>query len=205
METHFLPASVKNLAAELETLHVQLGGDPGEYVAEPGYAPVCEVGDTDPEMIERLIRLRALSLLGEEDRHLRATLRVFLPSPSECEEFDQHIRGKRMSKVVGEALAWVWSLERQIDSTIEELRRHGFLELDLLPVIEAARDVVTVEPNYYVDDDGDIVDMVTVDGRRFRRDRYVDPDVPTRWWEDIENEQIWQLWAASIGGEIIKG
>ena len=110
-----------------------------------------------------------------------------------------------MSKVVGEAFAWVWSLERQIDSTIEELRRHGFLELDLLPVIEAARDVVTVEPNYYVDDDGDIVDMVTVDGRRFRRDRYVDPDVPTRWWEDIENEQIWQLWAASIGGEIIKG
>lgn len=143
MNTYTLPASVKNLAAELETLHVQL---------------------------------------------------------------------ESMAEIVREALDWVWSLERQITAIFEELHRQEFHEIDSLQemgcdpeAIEAARGLVTVEPNYDTDDDGMTIDIVTVDGRRFRRAHELDPDMPMRWSERRENEQIWQLWAASIGGEIIKG
>ena len=100
----------------------------------------------------------------------------------------------------------------QIAKIVEELRRQEFFEIDDLQEmgcdpeeIEAARGVVTVQPNYSTDEDGASVDIVTVDGRRFRRDHDLGPDVPMRWSERRENEQIWQLWAASIGGEIIKG
>ncbi len=95
---------------------------------------------------------------------------------------------------------------------VKELRRQKFHETDSLQEmgcdpeeIEAAQGAVTVEPNYNTDDHGATVDMVTVDGRRFCRAHELDSDMPMRWSERVENEQIWQLWAASIGGTIIKG
>jgi hypothetical protein len=99
-----------------------------------------------------------------------------------------------------------------IANIIKELRRQEFCEIDSLQKmgcdpeeIEAALGVVTVEPNYNTDDHGATVDMVTVDGRRFSRAHELDPDMPMRWSERVENEQIWQLWAASIGGTVVKG
>jgi hypothetical protein len=99
-----------------------------------------------------------------------------------------------------------------IATIFEELRRQEFCEIDSLEKmgcdaeeIEGARGVVTVEPNYATDDDGETVDVVTVDGRRFCRAHELGPDAPMRWSERVENEQIWQLWAASIGGTVVKG
>ena len=99
-----------------------------------------------------------------------------------------------------------------IANILKELRRQEFHEIDSLQEmgcdpeeIEGARGVVTVEPNYDTDGHGRTVDMVTVDGRRFSRTHELDSDMPMRWSERLENEQIWQLWATSIGGEIIKG
>ena len=112
MNTHPLPASVKNLATELETLWVMLGGDPGEFVAEPGYTPVCEVEDADEEMIELLARLHALTLLSSDDLAMRAVLSEDLPSMSQCEHFDRNTSGKSMAEIVEQAVAWVCSLER---------------------------------------------------------------------------------------------
>ena len=100
----------------------------------------------------------------------------------------------------------------QIANIIKELRRQEFHEIDSLQemgcdpeAIEAARGLVTVEPNYDTNDDGMTVDIVTVDGRRFRRAHELSPDMPMRWSERVENEQIWELWTASIGGTIVKG
>lgn len=100
----------------------------------------------------------------------------------------------------------------QIANIIKELRRQEFYETDSLQEmgcdpeeIEAALGVVTVEPNYNTDDHGATVDMVTVNGRRFRRAHELSPDMPMRWSERVENEQIWQLWATSIGGTVVKG
>ena len=100
----------------------------------------------------------------------------------------------------------------QIANILKELRRQEFHEIDSLQEmgcdaeeIEGARGVVTIEPNYDTDGDGRTIDMVTVDGRRFCRTHGLDSDMPMRWSERVENEQIWQLWATSIGGTVVKG
>jgi hypothetical protein len=84
-----------------------------------------------------------------------------------------------------------------IANIIKELRRQEFCEIDSLEKmgcdaeeIEAALGVVTVEPNYDTDGHGRAVDMVTVDGRRFAARMTSTADLPMRWSERVENEQI---------------
>jgi hypothetical protein len=99
-----------------------------------------------------------------------------------------------------------------IANIIKELRRQEFCEIDSLEKmgcdaeeIEGARGVVTVEPNYDTDGHGRAVDMVTVDGRRFARSHDLAADLPMTWQERRRNEQLWQMFAASIGGTVVKG
>lgn len=100
-----------------------------------------------------------------------------------------------------------------IKTIIETLENQGFYEVDSLDVmgcdveeIEAARGVVTVEPEYNFDstrEDGQVTDMVTVDGRRFARSHDLAADLPMTWQERRRNEQLWQLFAASLGGRLV--
>lgn len=100
-----------------------------------------------------------------------------------------------------------------IKTIIETLENQGFYEVDSLETmgcddeeIEAARGKVTVEPEYDLDrtrEDGQVTDMVTVDGRRFARSHDLAADLPMTWQERRRNEQMWQLFAASLGGRLV--